>query len=123
MRLGADAFAVAIFVRGQTEAQHIRMLADLVRQAEHYEMPVVCHTYPRDFTGSTRVSFKPEDIAWAVRSALEAGADVDQTPYCGEVRGVSTRSWLTARVPLVAAGGPKAETLDAGIGDDQRDHC
>jgi fructose-bisphosphate aldolase, class I len=114
VRLGADAFAVAIFVRGESEGQHIRMLADLVRQAEKFEMPVICHTYPRDFAGTARVSFKPEDIAWAVRCALEAGADVIKTPYCGDV--AAYRQIVNdCPVPLVAAGGPKAETPEAAM--------
>jgi class I fructose-bisphosphate aldolase len=114
VRLGADAFAVAIFVRGASEGAHIRMLADQVRQAEKYEMPVICHTYPRNFEGTARVSFTPEDIAWAVRCALEAGADVIKTPYCGDV--ASYRQIVNdCPVPLVAAGGPQAETLEAAL--------
>jgi class I fructose-bisphosphate aldolase len=114
VRLGADAFAVAIFVRGASEGAQIRRLADQVRQAENFEMPVICHTYPRDFSGTPRVSFKPEDIAWAVRCALEAGADVIKTPYCGDV--ASYRQIVNdCPVPVVAAGGPQAETLEAAL--------
>jgi class I fructose-bisphosphate aldolase len=114
VRLGADAFAVAIFVRGASEGAHIRMLADQVRQAENFEMPVICHTYPREFSGTARVSFKPEDIAWAVRCALEAGADVIKTPYCGDV--ASYRQIVNdCPVPVVAAGGPQAENLEAAL--------
>lgn len=114
IRLGADGFAVAIFVRGESEASYLRLLADMVRQAAVYEMPVICHVYPRDFSGQPRVSFKPEDIAWAVRCAVEAGADVVKTPYCGDIS--AFRQIVSeCPVPLVAAGGPKAESLISAL--------
>ena len=47
VRLGADAIAVAAFVRGATEGAHLRAVADCVRQAAAFEMPVICHIYPR----------------------------------------------------------------------------
>ncbi len=114
VRLGADAFAIAIFVRGDSEAAHLRMVADCVRQAASYNMPVICHIYPRDFNGSPRVSFLPEDIAWAVRCAVEAGVDVVKTPYCGDVAAYADIV-ADCPVPLVAAGGPRAETLQAAL--------
>jgi class I fructose-bisphosphate aldolase len=114
IRLGADAFAVAIFLRGPTEAARLRALADMVREAERYAMPVICHAYPRLLDGVPRVSYLPEDVAWAVRSAVEAGADVVKTPYCGDVRAFAD---IVAEcpVPVVAAGGPKAESLEAAL--------
>ena len=84
VRLGADGFAVAAFVRGATEADYLRTVADCVRQAAAFEMPVICHVYPRDPSG--KISFTPEDIAWAVRCAVEVGVDVVKTPYCGDVQ-------------------------------------
>jgi fructose-bisphosphate aldolase, class I len=114
VRLGADAFAVAAFIRGSTEAAHLRVVAQAVADARDYEMPVICHIYPRTFADWPAVSFAPEDIAWAVRCAVECGADVVKTPYCGDVA-----AWrqiaADCPVPLVAAGGPKADTLDAAL--------
>jgi class I fructose-bisphosphate aldolase len=112
VRLGADGFAVAAFVRNSTEAAYLRTVADCVRQAAAYEMPVICHIYPRDPSG--KISFTPEDIAWAVRCAVEAGVDVVKTPYCGDVRSYG-QIVSECPVPLVAAGGPKADTLCAAL--------
>ena len=112
VRLGADGFAVAAFVRGATEAAYLRVVADCVRQAAAYEMPVICHIYPRDPSG--RISFLPEDIAWAVRCAVEVGVDVVKTPYCGDVQAYA-QIVADCPVPLVAAGGPKADTLQAAL--------
>lgn len=115
VRLGADAFAIAVFVRGESEAAHLRLLADCVRQAANFEMPVICHIYPRDFSGEPKVSFKPEDIAWAVRCAVEAGTDVVKVPYCGDVAAYADIV-ADCPVPVVAAGGPKAGTLESALG-------
>ncbi len=108
VRLGADAFAIAAFVRGATEAAYLRAVADSVREAAAYEIPVICHIYPRDPSG--KISFTPEDIAWAVRAAVEVGADVVKTPYCGDVKAYA-QIVADCPVPLVAAGGPQAGTL------------
>ena len=112
VRLGADAFAAGAFVRGNTEAAHLRMVADCVRQAAALEMPVICHIYPRDPSG--KVSFLPEDIAWAVRCAVEVGVDVVKTPYCGDMKAYA-QIVADCPAPLVAAGGPKADTLRAAL--------
>jgi class I fructose-bisphosphate aldolase len=108
------ALAVAAFVRGPTEAVYLRALAEAVREAAHFELPVICHIYPRDFSAAPRISFQPEDIAWAVRCAVELGADVVKTPYCGDVQ-AHRQIVADCPVPLVAAGGPRAETLAAAL--------
>jgi class I fructose-bisphosphate aldolase len=115
VRLGADAFAVAAFVRGNTEAAHLRTVAECVREAARFEMPVICHIYPRDFGGGKpTVSYTPENIAWAVRCAVEAGADVVKTPYCGDVKAYS-EIIADCPVPLVVAGGPQTKTLESAL--------
>jgi class I fructose-bisphosphate aldolase len=117
MRMGADAFAVVGFVRGASEAKYMRTIADCVREAARFEMPVICHMYPRDFTGGghnvsfhTEISYRPEDVAWAARCAVEVGADVVKVPYCGDVKSYAQ---IVADCPvrLVAAGGPKTRDL------------
>jgi class I fructose-bisphosphate aldolase len=114
VRLGADALAIAGFVRGATEGFHLRAVADAVREAARFEMPIICHIYPRQAPDFTAVSLAPEDIAWAVRCAVEVGVDVVKTPYCGDI---SSYSQIVAEcpVPLVAAGGPKTATLTESL--------
>ena len=114
IRLGADAFAVVAFVRGATEAQHLRTVADCVRQAAAYGLPVICHAYPRVEGDLATISFAPEDVAWAVRCAVEAGADVVKAPYCGDIQ-AQAQIVAECPVPVVAAGGPRAETLAAAL--------
>jgi class I fructose-bisphosphate aldolase len=115
VRLGADAIAVAAYVRGNTEALYLRVVSDCVRQAARFEMPVICHIYPRDLSGVPKISFAPEDIAWAVHCAVETGVDVVKTPYCGDVK-AHAQIVADSPVPVVAAGGPRQETLESALG-------
>jgi fructose-bisphosphate aldolase, class I len=114
IRLGADAIAVAAFVHGSTEAAHLRAVADCVREAARYDLPVILHIYPRVFTPAPAVSFAPEDIAWAVRCGVETGVDVVKTPYCGDVL-AHAQIVKDSPVPVVAAGGPRAQTLESAL--------
>jgi DhnA family fructose-bisphosphate aldolase class Ia len=115
IRLGADALAVAAFVHGKTEATYLKVVADTVREAEPYNLPVFCHIYPRDKTSNyTAISYEPEDIAWAVHCALELGVDVIKTPYCGN-RDEYAQIVAQTPVPVVAAGGPRQETFEAAL--------
>ena len=114
VRLGADAIAVVAFVRGATEASYLRTVAEYVREADRLSLPVICHIYPREFSNGPRISFAPEDIAWAVRCAVEVGVDVVKTPYCGDVKAYADII-ADCPVPLVAAGGPKSGTLEAAL--------
>jgi class I fructose-bisphosphate aldolase len=115
VQIGADAFATCAFLRGATEAAHIRRVADLVRQAAAWDMPVILHVYPRIYgPNNVDISFTPEDIAWAVRCGIEVGVDVIKVPYCGDV--ASYRQIIeNCPVPLVAAGGPKADDFLASL--------
>jgi class I fructose-bisphosphate aldolase len=115
VRLGADAFAIACFVRGPTEWEYMQKVAEAVRQAERFDIPVICHIYPRVIKdGKMEVSFTPEDIAWAARCASELGADVIKVPYCGDVLAYS-QIVEAAPVRVVAAGGPKAADLRGSL--------
>lgn len=115
IRIGADALAVAAFICGPKEAERLRMLAENVRDSAYFDLPVIAHIYPREFTKEIpQVSHKPELVAWAVRCGLECGADVIKTPYCGDVE--AFRQIVSeCPVPVVAAGGPKSETIESAL--------
>jgi class I fructose-bisphosphate aldolase len=114
LRLGADALAVAIGVRGPNEGKFLKMLASAVEQASKWDFPIVSHLYPRDFRGEPKIVFDPENIAWAVRCGIECGADVLKVPYTGDPKSYG-QIVASCPVPLVAAGGPKAETLQDAL--------
>lgn len=113
--LGADAIAVAMFVHGPTELEYIRHLADVVREAETLGLPVIPHIYPLSSDDEKHaVVHDAESIFYAVRVGVEMGADVVKVPYTGDVASFAdiVRS---SPVPVVTAGGPKAETLDDAV--------
>jgi len=116
VRLGAEAFATCAFVRGASEAAHLRRVADFVRQAEGWEMPVILHIYPRKTgaDGKAAISFAAEDIAWAVRCAVEAGVDVIKVPFTGDTASYG-QIVRDCPLPIVAAGGPQAGTLSEAL--------
>ncbi|MCC6152852.1 MAG: aldolase [Candidatus Hydrogenedentes bacterium] len=110
IRLGADAISAAIALRSKREGDYLKMLATIVEEAAQYDLPVIAHIYPRDFSGEPKVVHDPENILWAVRCGVELGADVIKVPYTGDVQ--SFREIVaTSPVPVVAAGGPKTNTL------------
>ena len=113
--LGADALAVAAFICGPTEGDRLRVLAENVKEAVRFDLPVIVHIYPREFTDhGPKVSHRPDLVAWAVRCGLECGADVIKTPYCGDVEAFG-EIVTDCPIPVVAAGGPRAETLEAAL--------
>jgi len=111
VRLGADAIAVAIGIFGPNEGKFIKILMESVARAAQYDLPVIAHIYPRDFSCPTpKIVFDPEGIMWATRIGLEAGADVIKVGYTGDV--ASFRQVVeSSSVPVVVAGGPKAKDI------------
>jgi len=114
VRLGADAIAVAIGVRGPNEGKYFKFLAESVEEALPLGLPVIAHIYPRDFSATPTIVHDPENVFWAMRVGLECGADVIKIPYTGDP--ASYRDIIaTSPVPVVAAGGPKCDTLESAL--------
>lgn len=112
---GADALAIAIGVRGPNEGKFIKYLADGVSAAAKYDLPVIAHIYPREFsTDGVRMLHDADNIAWATRVGIECGADVIKVGYTGDPESFG-QIVSSCPVPVVAAGGPKAETLELAL--------
>ena len=111
VRLGADAIAVAIGVKGPNEGKFLKILCDTVAEAAPFDLPVISHIYPRDFSGTPRILNDHDNVMWAVRCGMECGADVIKVPFTGDAE--SFRQVIaTSTVPVVAAGGPRCETTE-----------
>jgi fructose-bisphosphate aldolase, class I len=110
LRLGADAIAVAIGVRGPNEGRFLKLMTQIVEEADRIGLPVMAHIYPRDFTKGPVIVHDPENILWAVRCGIECGADVIKVPFTGDAKSFKEIA-ATSPVPVVAAGGPRCETL------------
>ena len=115
LRLGADAIAVSLGVRGPNEGKFLKILAQMVEEADRIGLPVVSHIYPRDFSKGVAIVHDPENILWAVRCGIECGADVIKVPFTGDAQAFREIA-ATSPVPVVAAGGPRSETLLDALG-------
>jgi len=114
LRLGADAVAVSLGVRGPNEGRFLGILADMVEEADRIGLPVIAHIYPRDFSDVPTIVFDHDNILWAVRCGIECGADVIKVPFTGDVQSFK-EIIATSPVPVVAAGGPRCESLQSAL--------
>jgi DhnA family fructose-bisphosphate aldolase class Ia len=114
LRLDADAVAVSVFFGRAGDLDIYRWLAELIRAAEPYEMPVVAEMMPPG-----HLSFDAVAIAHAARIGMEIGADVIKTNYCGDVAQFA-EIVQAVPVPIIVAGGPKT-TVDTSTLDLVRD--
>lgn len=114
VRMGADALAVAIPVNGDSEGTYLKWLFNSVRDSHRFGMPVVAHIYPRDFTDEPKIVFTPDTIAYAVRIGIETGVDVIKVGYPGDFDAFK-EIVASCPVPVVIAGGPKADTLEDAL--------
>jgi class I fructose-bisphosphate aldolase len=114
LRLGADAIAVSLGVRGPNEGKFLKILSQMVEEADRIGLPVISHIYPRDFTKGGTIVHDAENILWAVRCGIECGADVIKVPFTGEASSFS-KIVASSPVPVVAAGGPRCDSLQSAL--------
>ena len=114
LRLGADAIAVSLGVRGPNEGKFLKILSDMVEEADRIGLPVISHIYPRDFSKGGTIVHDPENIMWAVRCGIECGADVIKVPFTGDALSYQ-QIVASSPVPVVAAGGPRCDSLQSAL--------
>ena len=114
LRLGADAIAVSLGVRGPNEGKFLRILSQMVEEADRIGLPVISHIYPRDFAKGGTIVHDPENIMWAVRCGIECGADVIKVPFTGDAASYQ-QIVASSPVPVVAAGGPQCDSLRSAL--------
>ncbi|GAA1310319.1 aldolase [Planotetraspora silvatica] len=114
LRLGADAIALAIGVRGPNEGTYLRYLDRTVAAAEKLELPVIAHIYPRSYVNGPEIVTDAEDIAWAARCGIECGADVIKIAYTGSIDSFAEIVDSSPR-PIVVAGGLRTSSLHEAL--------
>lgn len=108
VRRGADAVSVHVNVGSETEPHQLQDLGSIADECEEYGMPLLAMTYVRG--PEERVDPSDEEtVAHAARLGAELGADVIKTAYTGNP-GAYEQVTEGCPVPVVIAGGPKAET-------------
>jgi DhnA family fructose-bisphosphate aldolase class Ia len=103
LRIGADAVGVMGFPGSRLESHMLPYLADVVRQAAEWNVPLMGEMLPAGFEDPAEW-WTADNIASACRIGAELGVDFIKTTYTGDVE--SFRSIVEqVYVPLVVLGG------------------
>ena len=107
IRLGADAVSVHINIGSKEEPEMLQKLGMMSDKCDEWSLPLVAMMYPRG--ENIKNPHDPEIVAHAARVGAEAGADIVKAVYTGDPESFK-RVVRSCPVPLVIAGGPKANT-------------
>lgn len=105
--MGADGISVHINVGGKEEPEMLEQLGMVSDQCHKWGMPLLAMMYPRG--ENIPDPHDPEIVAHVARIGAECGADIVKTLYTGD-RDSFEKVVRGTPVPIVIAGGPKAET-------------
>jgi fructose-bisphosphate aldolase / 2-amino-3,7-dideoxy-D-threo-hept-6-ulosonate synthase len=107
IRLGADAVSLHINIGSKEEPEMLQKLGIISDKCDEWSVPLVAMMYPRG--ENIKNPHDPEIVAHAARVGAEAGADVVKAVYTGDAASFR-RVVRGCPVPIVIAGGPKANT-------------
>ena len=107
IRLGADGVSLHINIGGKEEPEMLEQLGKTSEQCHKWNMPLLAMMYPRG--EKIKDPHDPEIVAHVARIGADCGADIVKTLYTGDIDSFSKVVKGTP-VPIVIAGGPKAET-------------
>lgn len=107
IRLGADAVSLHINIGSKEEPEMLQKLGIISDKCDEWSVPLVAMMYPRG--ENIKNPHDPEVVAHAARVGAEAGADVVKAVYTGDPASFR-RVVRGCPVPIVIAGGPKANT-------------
>ena len=105
--LGADGVSLHINVGGKEEPEMLEQLGMTAAACHRWNMPLLAMMYPRGENVSD--PHAPDVVAHAARIGAECGADIVKTVYTGDAASFA-KIVKSTPVPIVIAGGPKAET-------------
>ncbi len=108
IKLGADAVGYTIYIGSHEEPEMLREFSEIVDKAHDYGVPVVAWAYPRG-TGINEMD--TNTIAYAVRIAMELGADIIKTYYNHDKEGFKWVLKNAYPAKLLVAGGEKMPDL------------
>ena len=105
--MGADGVSLHINVGCKEEPEMLEQLGATADQCHRWGMPLLAMMYPRG--ENIKDPHDPATVAHAARIGAECGADIVKTLYTGDPDSFAGVVKSTP-VPVVIAGGPKAET-------------
>lgn len=126
IRLGADGVSMGAMMLGDFQAEQIRDIGLMSKQAAAAGMPLIAHMYPKGESVPEADRTKWENIAYCCRAGAELGVDIIKTTYTGNPE---TMAKVVEACParVVIQGGDAGndveaylrmtrEALDAGVG-------
>lgn len=105
--MGADGISLHINIGGKEEPEMLEQLGMTADQCHKWGMPLLAMMYPRG--ENIKNPHDPEIVAHVARIGAECGADIVKTLYTGDIDSFA-RVVKSTPVPVVIAGGPKANT-------------
>ncbi|MEH6892692.1 3-hydroxy-5-phosphonooxypentane-2,4-dione thiolase [Bacillus sp. JJ864] len=105
LRHNVAGVGVSVFIGSEYETQTVTNLANVVSEAHDYGLPVLGITAVAKELQKREARF----LALASRVCVEMGADIIKTYYCEGFEKITS----TCPVPVVIAGGPKLDTIEA----------
>jgi class I fructose-bisphosphate aldolase/fructose-bisphosphate aldolase/2-amino-3,7-dideoxy-D-threo-hept-6-ulosonate synthase len=109
LRLGADAISMGVILGSERQAEMLRNLGRLSRDASNSGLVLMAHMYPKGELIKDEERYSVENLTYCVRAGEELGVDVIKTWYTGDPDSFS-KVVEVAPGKVVAAGGPKTDT-------------
>ncbi len=83
-KMGADAVSIGLITGTKDQATMFQHMGRISRDCEDRGMPLIVHAYPKGELIKDDERYSYEHISYAVRAAVECGADVVKTWYTGD---------------------------------------
>ena len=106
VRLGADAVAIGGTVCGKEQAELLKQMGAIVKEASLYGMPTIAHIYPKGTSIKEDEKYSSKYVAYAARAAAEVGIDIVKTFYTGDPDSYQ-KVIESCPAKVVVSGGPK----------------
>ena len=105
--MGADGISLHINIGGKEEPEMLEQFGSTAEQCHRWGMPLLAMMYPRG--ENIKNPHDPEIVSHVARIGAECGADIVKTLYTGDIDSFA-KIVKSTPVPIVIAGGPKADT-------------
>jgi len=107
------AVGYSLYVGGQDEAEQMTELAEIVREARKFQVPLILWSYIRQHDPRKKEEEgKMENVRYAGRVAFEMGADFVKLYYPENREGLKKVKNYTPGIYCLIAGGAKLDTVE-----------
>ena len=111
-KLGADAVSIGVLTGTRNQPAMFEHMGLISRQCEERGMPLIVHAYPKGEMIKDEERYTYEHVSYAVRAAVECGADIVKTWYTGDYESFA-RVVEASHGRVVVAGGAKMKDTES----------